>query len=102
MYKKSLLALVDFNILTGEWGSFDFTNPKMCHGKGSSGGGGTTNETVTNNSSPPPQVLAAYQQALGAASSAASQPLQQYQGQIVAPLNSTENSAFNTINNAQG
>jgi len=104
MFKKSLLALVDFNILTGEQDSFDFNDKKICYGKGSgsSGGGGTTNSTVTNVSNPPPEVTAAYEQALSQAQSAASAPLQQYQGQTVAPLNSTENSAFGTINNVQG
>ena len=87
-----------FNVLTGEWDNFDYSNPKICHGKGS--GGGTN--TVTSNSSPPPEVLAAYQQALAGAQTASSAPLQQYQGNTVAPFTADQNSAFDTINNSQG
>lgn len=99
MYKKQSLALLDFNILSGEFEGFDYSNPKICHGGKGSGGG--TN-TVTNNSQPPAQVLQAYQTALNGAQSAASQPLQQYTGPTVAGFTPDQLSAFGTINNAQG
>lgn len=89
-----------FNALTGEMEGFDFLNPFICHGKGSSGGGGTN--TVETNSAPPPQVTAAYQTALNAAQSAASQPLQQYNGATIAGFTPDQQSAFGTIDQAQG
>lgn len=98
MYKKQSHGLFDFNILTGEFDSFDFSNPKICHG--GKGGGGTN--TVTQNSAPPPQVMQAYQTALNAGQSAASQPLQQYGGPTIAGFTPDQLSAFGTINSAQG
>lgn len=89
-----------FNALTGEMEGFDFLNPFICHGKGSSGGGGTN--TVETNSAPPPQVTAAYQTALNAAQSAASQPLQQYNGATIAGFTPDQQSAFGTIDQSQG
>ena len=88
----------DFNVITGEFEGFDYSNPLICHGKGS--GGGTN--TVTNNSAPPPEIMAAYQAALGRAQTAADQPLQQYQGQTVAGFTPDQTQAFGTIANAQG
>lgn len=89
---------LDFNVLTGTFEDFDWSNPLICHGKGS--GGGTN--TVTQSSQPPAQVLAAYQTALNSAQSAASAPLQQYQGATVAGFTPDQTSAFGTIDNAQG
>lgn len=66
----------------------------------SSGGSGTN--TVVQQSSPPASVLAAYQNVLGQAQNVASQPLQQYQGNIVAGLSPDQISAMNTINSSQG
>lgn len=65
-----------------------------------SGGGGTTSSNTT--SSIPPEVLAEYQNVTGQANQIASNPLQQYQGPVVAGLTPEENSAFNTIDNSQG
>jgi hypothetical protein len=76
----------------------DYSNPKICHGKGS-GGGGTN--TVTSTASPPPQVLQAYQTALNSAQTAASQPLQQYNGATVAGFTPDQLSAFGTIDSSQ-
>jgi hypothetical protein len=87
-----------FNVLTGEFEGFDYSNPKICHG--GKGGGGTN--TVTQNSQPPPQIMAAYEQALSGAQSASQAPLQLYQGNTVAPFTQDQNSAFGTINNLQG
>lgn len=64
-----------------------------------SGGG---QNTVTNNSAPPAQVLAAYQNAQATAQNAAAAPLQQYQGQIVAPLTPDQTTAMQTIDQSQG
>ena len=66
----------------------------------SSGGSGTN--TVVQQSSPPASVLAAYQNVLGQAQNVASQPLQQYQGNIVAGLSPDQISAMNTIDSSQG
>lgn len=68
----------------------------------SSGSSGSSGSTTTTTSSPPPQVLEAYQQALGMAGNAASQPLQQYSGQVVAGFTPDQTSAFNTIDQSQG
>lgn len=76
----------------------DYSNPAICYGgKGS----GSTN-TTTSSSAPPADVTAAYDQALAQAQAASSAPLQQYQGQTVAPLNANENSAFGSLGNLSG
>ena len=64
-------------------------------------GGGGTNTTVTS-SAPPPDVMAQYDQIIAQANQASGAPLQQYQGDIVAPFNASQNQAFNEIQNAQG
>ena len=69
---------------------------KIVMGKGS----GSTN-TVTSSAAPPQYVADAYQNAIGAAQSAASKPLQQYQGPMVAGFTPNQNQAFNQIQNAQ-
>lgn len=66
----------------------------------SSGGGGTN--TVTNQSSPPQQYLDAYSNVINQAQNVASQPLQQYQGQIVAGFSPDQISAMNTVDQSQG
>lgn len=65
-----------------------------------SGSSGTN--TVVQNSSPPQQYLDAYSNVLNQAEGVAAQPLQQYPGSIVAPLNSTQEQAFGDIENEQG
>lgn len=67
---------------------------------GSKGGGGTN--TVESSSAPPPDVMAQYDSLIAQANQAAGTPLQQYQGNIVAPFNSTQNQAFNEVQNSQG
>lgn len=98
MYKRPAYHLLSFDIISGDFETFDFTNPHVCHG--GKGGGGTN--TVTQQSSPPPEIMAAYQQALGNAQTASSAPLQQYTGQTVAGFTPDQLSAFGTINGAQG
>jgi len=88
----------DFNVITGEFEGFDYSNPLICHGKGSSGGTSTT----VQSSQIPQQFLDAYSAALGKADAASSAPLQQYQGQTVAGLTPDQTQAFGTIANAQG
>lgn len=87
-----------FNVLTGDFEGFDYSDPKICHG--GKGGGGTN--TVTQNSTPPPEIMAAYQHALSGAETAASAPLTQYGGNTVADFTPDQLSAFGTINNLQG
>lgn len=65
-----------------------------------SGGGGTTSSNTT--STVPPQVLAEYQNVTQQANQVASQPLNQYGGQIVAGLTPDETAAFQSINSMQG
>jgi hypothetical protein len=73
---------------------------------GSSGGG--TNSTVTQQQSQPPAAFEnAYQQLIGQVQNQGSQPLQQVPlgdnaSNYVAPLNSTQNQAFQQISNLQG
>lgn len=76
---------------------FDWSNPNVCFGKGSSG-----SNTTTTTEEPPPQVLQAYTTATNAAQQAASQPLQQYSGSTVAGFTPDQTSAMGTINNLQG
>lgn len=68
--------------------------------KGGSSGSGSS--TTTSTLQPNPTALAAYQQALGMAGNAASQPLQQYSGQLVAGFTPDQTSAMNTIDQSQG
>jgi hypothetical protein len=91
----------DFNILTDSFEGFDYSNPKVSHGKGS-GSSGSTNSTVTSSSTPPPQIMAAYQQALSGAQTASSAPLQQYSGPTVAGFTPDQTQAFNTVDQSQG
>lgn len=64
-------------------------------GKGSS-------NTTTTTSKPPQIYLDAYRALMGQAQQVATQPLQQYQGDIVAGFSPAQQSAFDTVNNAQG
>lgn len=66
------------------------------------GCGSSGTQQTTTSSQPPPQVMQAYTNLLNRANTVANQPLQQYQGQLVAPFNQTQNNAFGEINNAQG
>lgn len=65
------------------------------------GGGGTTTTNTTSNQ-PPQAFLDAYSNVLGQAQQVASQPLQQYTGNVVAGFTPAQNQAFDTINNLQG
>lgn len=65
------------------------------------GGGGQQNSTTTQISSPPPEYLQAYQQVLGQAQGVSQTPLNQYQGNQVAPFTPDQQQAFGTISNAQ-
>lgn len=65
-------------------------------------GCGTQTSTVTQKSEPPAQYLQAYQQIMGQAQGVAGAPLQQYQGDQVAGFAPQQQSAFNTIDQAQG
>lgn len=66
-------------------------------GKGS---GGTS--TTVSQSAPPADVTAQYDKLIAAANNAAGQPLQQYQGNTVAPTTAQQQSGYNTINGLQG
>lgn len=98
---KKNYAIESINSILGEE-EFCFGNPRALFGKGggNSGGGGTTNTVTTSN--PPPQVLAAYQAAQDKAQQAASAPLQQYPGQIVAGFSPDQLAAFQSVRNSQG
>ena len=65
-------------------------------------GCGSSSQTVNSSSSPPPQFAQAYQDILNMGEQAASQPLQQYGGKMVAGFDPAQMNAFNTINNSQG
>lgn len=67
-------------------------------GKGSSG----STTTSTNSSAPPADVMAQYDALIAQANTQAQQPLQQYQGNIVAPLTDQQNQAGAEVANAQG
>jgi hypothetical protein len=58
-------------------------------------GGGTNTTTTTQNI--PPEVLAQYQKVTAQANDVASQPLQQYQGNIVAGLSGLQNQGLDTL-----
>lgn len=66
---------------------------------GKSGGGSNTS---TSTSSPPPDVTAQYDNLIAQANAQSAQPLQQYQGQIVAGQNANQNQAAQQVQNAQG
>lgn len=65
-----------------------------------SGGGGTT--TSNTSTQVPPDVLAEYNKVVARANQVADQPLNQYEGPIVAGQTPDELAAYNTINNMQG
>lgn len=66
------------------------------------GGKGSGSTTSTSTSSPPPEVMAQYNNVIGQANNTASQPLNLYGGQMVAPFTGMQNAAFDSINQAQG
>lgn len=68
---------------------------------GCSGGGGQTS-TVTQTTQPPADFLAAYRALQNRATGVASQPLQQYQGPMVAGFTPAQLQAFDTVNSSQG
>lgn len=67
----------------------------MCKG---AGGQSTSNQS--SSVSIPSNVLQNYNQVYGMGQAAAAQPFQQYSGEFVAPVNSTEQSGINTISGA--
>lgn len=70
-------------------------------GCGSSGPGSTTNTQQTT-TTPPASVLNAYQGLINQGTQVAQQPLQQYQGPVIAGFNPTQQTAFSEVNQAQG
>lgn len=70
----------------------------MCGGKGSSGG---STQTATSTSAPPSSVTNAYNNITSLAEQAASAPLQQYSGPLLAGFTDMQNQGFNTINGTQ-
>lgn len=64
---------------------------------GKKGGGSTTTSTSSN--SPPPEVMQQYQDIINRANPVSQQPLQQYQGQIVADFSPLQQQAFGNIGN---
>jgi hypothetical protein len=66
----------------------------------SSGPGSTTNTQQTT--TPPASVLNAYQGLINQGTQVAQQPLQQYQGPVIAGFNPTQQAAFSEVNQAQG
>lgn len=66
------------------------------------GSKGSVQTTSNTTSAPDATAAAAYRDVLQRAQTAANTPYQAYGGQQVADLNSTQQSAFNTINGAQG
>lgn len=87
----------EFNIITGEFESFDYSNPKWCFG--GKGGGGTN--TVTQSSQPPQYVADAYQALLAQANQVAATPFSQ-PTQPVAPLTANQNAGINSVAGAAG
>jgi len=65
-----------------------------------SGGGGTN--TTTTSTQPPAAFQNAYTQLLGQAQGIASQPYQQYQGSLLAPLAPGQTAGIDAVYNAQG
>jgi hypothetical protein len=66
-------------------------------GKGSSG-----SSTTVQNTAPPQQFMDAYTHAVQNAQNVASQPFQQYQGNLQAPLSPDQQAAIGNIQSAQG
>lgn len=58
--------------------------------------------TVTQQSAPPPQFMAAYTDLLNRGNQTANQPLQQYQGPLVAGFTPDQSNAFNQVEQASG
>ncbi len=71
-------------------------------GCGSSSGPGSTTQATSTTTTPPQQVLDAYQGLINQGTQVAQQPLQQYQGPVVAGFNPTQQTAFSEVNQAQG
>lgn len=71
-------------------------------GCGSSSGPGSTTNTQQTTTTPPASVLNAYQGLINQATQVAQQPLQQYQGPVIAGFNPTQQTAFSEVNQAQG
>ncbi len=63
---------------------------------------GSKTNTQTTTSGPPANVSAAYNDLLARAQQVASTPYQQYSGNMLAPFSGSQQSAFNTIDQAQG
>ncbi len=69
-------------------------------GKGSSGGSSPSNPVpTTSQTAPSPIAMQAYDSLLNQAQGVASQPLQQYQGNLVAGFNPTQQAGFNSASN---
>lgn len=66
------------------------------------GCGSSKTTTASTTTAPPPQYSQAYSQLQSQAAQTAAQPLQQYQGNIVAGFSPDQQSAFSGINAAQG
>lgn len=66
------------------------------------GGKGSNTSTVTQNSAPPAYIQSAQQGVIGQAQNAASAPLQQYQGNMVAGFTPDQTAAMGTIDQTQG
>lgn len=60
---------------------------------------GGKDSTVTNKTTPPPEIMEAYKSLISRAQGVANTPYKPYTGDLVAPINSTQQSAFNTVNN---
>lgn len=58
--------------------------------------------TSTSTTAPPKEIMDAYKQSLGYAGQAVSKPYQQYQGQLVAGMNPTQQQGISNVNAAQG
>lgn len=58
--------------------------------------------TATSTTKPPKEIMDAYKQSLGMAEQATQQPYQQYQGQLIAGLNPTQQQGISNVNAAQG
>ena len=67
-----------------------------------SGKGGSSSSSSTNSTTPPAYLNSAYQNLVSNAQSTASTPYSAYSGQLVAPMNGTQNQAINQVMGAQG
>ena len=65
-------------------------------------GGSSSTQTSTNTTTPPAYLNSAYQSLVSNAQNTASTPYSAYSGQLVAPTNSTQQSAYDSVNNLQG